>query len=151
MIKAGLIVGAVMFILVLLASATVSPLCALCLPLFTGLGAGYLTGVFDHPAASPDAAKRGAVAGAIAGGIAIIAQIAAAIINAVVFQNPQFNPGRLFGMGQIDPTTIWVGQIFFAFCVGALNVVLTGAFGAAGGALWLKLTGKDETPAAPVM
>lgn len=61
MVKSGLIVGGVMFLLVVLTAAGVSPLCALCVPLVTGLGAGYLTGVFEKPVEAGQAAKCGAI------------------------------------------------------------------------------------------
>lgn len=64
MLKSGLIAGAAMFIIVLIA-VIFSPFCALCAPLVVGLGAGYLTGVFEKT--SETVIQRGAYAGAIAG------------------------------------------------------------------------------------
>lgn len=147
MFKAGLIIGVVMFLVVLLLAAGLSPLCAVCVPLFTGLGAGYLAGVFDKPFSSGQAAQRGAIAGAIAGGISLLAQMLAAVINAFVLQNPQFQITRFFGGQAIDPTTVWVGQIMMAVCVGLLNIGLTAAFGAGGGAIWFSTAGKNQSPA----
>ena len=143
MVKSGLIVGVVMFFLVL-GAALISPLCALCIPLFAGLGAGYLAGVFDKPAMPNDMLKRGAGAGAIAGAIAIFAQIIAAVANVYILQNPQFNPGTAIIGKPIDLSTILMGQAFAAICVGGLNVLLTAAFGAGGGAIWSKTAGKPE-------
>lgn len=136
MVKSGLIVGAVMFLLVLVLAMAISPLCALCVPLLTGLGAGYLAGVFDKPISNGDAAKRGAGAGAIAAGLAIFAQMIASIINSLVMQNPQYQLGRIWGAEAVNPAMVWALQIVLGACVGLLNVALTAAFGAGGGAIW---------------
>ncbi|PKN91188.1 MAG: hypothetical protein CVU44_20730 [Chloroflexi bacterium HGW-Chloroflexi-6] len=145
MVKSGLIVGAILFVLVLMASSILSPFCALCFPLFAGLGAGYLAGQFEKPLPE-DALKRGALAGALAGGIAIFAQFLAALINAIVLQNPQFNPGYLFGTQPIDPALIWVGQIGGSVCIGLLNIGLMAGFGALGGLLWRKTVADKQVP-----
>lgn len=136
-----------MFLVVLLLAAVLSPLCAVCVPLFTGLGAGYLTGVFDKPSSSAQAAQRGAIAGGIAGVIALFAQMVAAVINALVLQNPQYQITRFFGGQAIEPETVWAGQILVAICVGLLNIGLTAAFGAGGGAIWFNTAGKNQAPA----
>jgi len=144
MVKSGLIVGAVMFLFVLALAAIISPLCALCVPLLTGLGAGYLSGVFDKPLNNGEAAKRGASAGAIAAGIALFAQILASIINSLVLQNPQFQIGRIWGAEAVEPGMVWAFQILFAFCIGLMNIGLTAAFGAGGGAIWFSTSGKNQ-------
>jgi len=147
MVKSGLIVGAVMFLFVLGLAATLSPFCALCVPLLTGLGAGYLAGVFDKPLANSDAAKRGAGAGAIAAGLAIFAQIIASVINSLVLQNPQYQLGRIWGAEAVDPAMVWVLQVVFALCIGLMNVGLTAAFGAGGGAIWFSTSGQKQAAA----
>lgn len=147
MVKSGLIVGAVMFLFVLGLAAVISPFCALCVPLLTGLGAGYLAGVFDKPLANGDAAKRGAGAGAIAAGLAIFAQVIASIINSLVLQNPQYQLGRIWGAEAVDPAMVWALQILFALCIGLMNVGLTAAFGAGGGAIWFGTSGKNQAAA----
>ncbi|RME87495.1 MAG: hypothetical protein D6770_09195 [Anaerolineae bacterium] len=149
MVKAGLIAGAGMFILVLLAAAVFSPLCALCVPLLAGIVAGYLTGRFEMPPDMKTVATRGAYAGAIAAGLGIIAQMIAMVINALVMQNPQFQVNQMLGLPPADPTTVWVGQFIAACCVGLLNVALTAGFGAAGGAIWFKTAGESQTPTPP--
>ncbi len=151
MVKSGLIIGAVMFLVVLGLAAILSPFCALCVPLLTGLGAGYLTGVFDKPITNSDAARRGAGAGAIAAGIAIFAQMIASVINSLVLQNPQYQLGRLWGGEALPAETVWAIQILSALCIGLLNVGLTAAFGAGGGAIWFNANGKSQSPAAPTM
>lgn len=147
MVKSGLIVGAIMFLLVLVLAAVISPLCALCIPLLTGLGAGYLTGVFDKPISNGEAAKRGAGAGAIAAAIAILAQMIASVINSLVLQNPQYQLGRIWGAEAVDPAAVWALQILLALCVGLMNVGLTAAFGAGGGAIWFGASGKNQAAA----
>ncbi|MCQ3938831.1 MAG: hypothetical protein DPW18_17565 [Chloroflexi bacterium] len=144
MIKAGLISGAAMFLFVLLAAAVVSPLCALCVPLITGLAAGYLTGVFEKDPLT--AVERGAYAGAIAGGLGIVGQLIASIINALVLQNPEYQINDLLGLPTADPTTVWVSSIVMACCVGLINVGLTAALGAGGGAIWKNTAGKSVPP-----
>jgi len=149
MLKAGLISGGVMFLLVLFAASVVSPLCALCAPFLVGLLAGYLTGVFDK---TPETVvNRGALAGAIAGGIGIAGQIGAAIINAAVMQNPNYQINKLFGLPAADATTVWIAQLVMAMCVGLLNVGLSAGLGAGGGAIWKGTAGKSQIqpPMAP--
>lgn len=133
-----------MFLFVLLAAAVVSPLCALCVPLLTGLAAGYLTGVFEK---SPlTTVQRGAYAGAIAGGLGIVGQFIASIINALVMQNPEYQINELLGLPPSDPTSVWIGSIAIACCVGLINVGLTAALGAGGGAIWNNTAGKSLPP-----
>ncbi|MGD0610623.1 MAG: hypothetical protein ABSB41_03840 [Anaerolineales bacterium] len=141
MIKSGLIVGAGMFICVLLA-AVISPLCALCVAIFAGLGAGYLTGVFEKPQSSPEVIRRGAGAGAIAGGMAILAQILAAVINAAILQNPQYQVWRTFGLPLQASTSILAEQLLAGACIGILNVGIAAGLGAGGGAIWYSTAGK---------
>lgn len=147
MVKSGLIFGAVMFLLVLLAAAVISPFCALCVPLLAGLGAGYLAGVFDKPLSGGESAWRGAGAGAIAAVFGLAAQVLAAVINGLILQNPQFNPGRIFGGVPIDPSLIWAGQIGIGICIGVLNIGITAAFGAGGAAIWSNMAKKDQAAA----
>lgn len=150
MVKSGLISGAVMFILVLVGAAGLTPICALCVPLIAGLLAGYLTGVFEKPAAE-EALKRGAGAGAIAGAMGLVANIAAAIINAAVLQNPQFQLNRLLGLPPTDPTTVWLVQLGLNLCIGLFNVAFTAALGVGGVAIWRGTAGKAQTlPPAPL-
>lgn len=145
MVKAGLISGGIMFLLVLIAASVISPLCALCVPLLSGLLAGYLTGTFEK---MPDTVvTRGAMAGAIAGGIGIVGQIGASIINAAVMQNPEMQINRVLGLPPVDAGTMWALQIGMAFCVGLINVGLTAGLGAGGGAIWKGTAGKAQPPA----
>lgn len=145
MVKSGLIVGAVMLVLVLFAGSVISPLCALCVPLLTGLAAGYLTGVFEKNPAT--VVGRGAGAGGIAGAVAIVGQIGASLINAAVLQNPQNQLNQLFGVPATEPSLVWAMQIGMACVVGIVNVALTAGLAAAGAALW-KSTSGAAAPAA---
>ena len=147
MLKAGLIAGAVMFVIVLGAAFLVSPLCALCVPLVIGLGAGYMTGVFEKSPATT--VQRGAYAGAIAGGLGIVGQVIASLINAVILQNPNNQVNELFGLPPSDPATIWMAQIGTACCIGLVNVALSAGFGAGGGAIWNNTAGKSTPPSEP--
>ncbi|MCC6300989.1 MAG: hypothetical protein IT314_17005 [Anaerolineales bacterium] len=143
MVKAGLISGAVMFVLVLVVALFV-PVCALCIPLVTGLAAGYMTGMFEKmPATS---VKNGAIAGAIAGGLGLVGQMLASVINAAVMQNPNNQLNQLFGVPASTPSEIWTAQLGIACCFGLINVALTAGFGAGGGAIWNNTAGKSTPP-----
>src|SRR5271157_624551 len=142
LIKAGLIVGAGMFLCVLVA-AVVSPLCASCVAILAGVGAGYLTGAFEKPSSSAEVIRRGAAAGAIAAGMAFLAQILAAVINATVMQNPQFQGATvLLGLPLLSSNEVWIAQLLAGVCLGILNVGITAGLGAGGGAIWFSTAGK---------
>jgi len=143
MLKAGLIAGAVSFVLVLIGAAGLSPFCALCVPLITGLLAGYLAGMFDKPAPA-DAMKRGAGAGAIAGGIAIFANIVAALVNSLVLQNPDMQLNDVLGLPEATPAMVWIGQFGVNICIGLVNVCLNAALGLGGVAIWRSTAGKPS-------
>jgi len=147
MFKAGAIAAALMFVTVLVLSAALSPFCAFCVPLVTGILAGYLTGVFEKNPAT--VVGRGAGAGAIAGAVAIIAQMAASLINAAVMQNPNNQINRLLGVSATQPGMVWAVQLSTACCVGLINLGLAAGLGAIGGVLWKSTSGKSTTPAAP--
>ena len=57
MTKSGLIFGAVTLLAAGLTGVISLQICAPCLALFLGLGAGYLAGVFDKPADNNRAAR----------------------------------------------------------------------------------------------
>ena len=145
MIKAGFIAGAVALVLVLASAATISPFCALCPGILVGLGAGYLAGIFDKPVDGKQGAKSGAIAGAIAGALGILGNIGAGVINAAVLA-PSGNAAimEMLGLPPADPTTIWIGQIAVACCIGLFNVALMAGLGAGGGALWFQFNRKQQ-------
>jgi hypothetical protein len=144
MLKAGLIAGAAMFLFVLLSAAIVSPLCAFCVPLLTGLAAGYLNGVFEKDTMT--VVQRGAYAGAIAGTFGIFGQMIASIFNAFVMQNPDNQVNNLLGLPIADPAMVWMTSLGMACCVGLINVGLSAGFGAGGGAIWKGTAGKSIPP-----
>lgn len=147
MVKAGLISGAVMLVLVLIAGF-IAPLCALCVPLLVGILAGYLNGTFEK--APETAVQRGAMAGAIAGGMGILGNICAGIINASVLQNADNQVvNEMLNLPPSDPAMVWAGQLIAALCIGVLNVALSAGLGAAGGAIWKSTAGKTP-PAEPM-
>ena len=148
MIKAGLIVGAVAALFTAIFGSIISPYCGICAGIFAGLAAGYLAGVFQKPATSAEATKLGASAGAIDGGVSIVGSLIAAVINGLML-----DPAEMAAMAealgiamQADQTTIWAGQMFSACCVGLLNVGIGAGLGAAGGAIWYKMTGEKLQP-----
>lgn len=143
MVKAGLISGAVMLFLVLIVALFV-PVCALCIPLVTGLAAGYMTGMFEKMPATN--IKNGAIAGAIAGGLGIVGQLIASVVNAAVLQNPNNQINDLLGVPASSPSEVWMTQIGIACCFGLINVALTAGFGAGGGAIWNNTAGKSTPP-----
>jgi hypothetical protein len=148
MIKSGLIIGVVTLLLVVVAAAGLSPLCAPCVAIILGLAAGYLAGVFDKPISSGDSAKKGAIAGGIAGVLGMLGNIIAGLINAVVLGSmgmmDSFN--QILGLPSSDPATVWIGQIIAALCIGIINLVLMAGIGAGGGAIWYQITGKKRIP-----
>ncbi len=147
MVKSGIIIGIVGFVLVLGSAVIFSPLCAPCWGLILGLAAGYLAGVFEKPTVNANVIKRGAIAGAIAGGLVLVGALIGGIINASLL-----NPSDLrqiyewLGVSgySLDQTTIWAGQLGSAICGGLLNVALMAGMGAAGGALWWQIQGKNK-------
>ena len=112
-----------------------------------GLAAGYLVGVFEKPTNNANVLKRGAIAGAIAGGLVLLGALIGGIINASIL-NPADMAQIYEWLGvsgyELDQTTIWAGQLGSAVCGGLLNVVLMAGMGAAGGALWWQIQGKNK-------
>jgi hypothetical protein len=147
MAKAAAVASAVMFVMVLILAASLSPLCAVCVPLLGGPLAGYLTGIWERDPGR--VVGRGAMAGAIAGAVAILAQFAAAVINSLVMQNPEWQLNPLLGLPVASPEVVWVGQLGIACGLGLLNIGVAAGLGAAGAALWKSTAGKDTTPTPP--
>ncbi len=145
MIKAGLILGAVMLVLGI-GGSLISPVCVPCLAVIAGIGAGYLASVFDKPLTSGGGAKVGAVAGAIGGVGALLGQIIGSILNSVLV-NPQAVMEMMEQLGfpttYYDPTLIQISQIGGGVCLGVLNIVLMAGLGALGGILWQQIAGKN--------
>jgi len=150
MIKAGLILGAVMLVLGIGASL-ISPMCVPCLALAAGIGAGYLAGVYDKPRTSGNSAKVGAVAGTIGGAGALIGQLIGGILNAtIVGPEGAAQLLRQLGLPTVgDPTFYYLSFIGGALCFGVVDIVLMAAFGALGGILWQQFTGKSNSTTYP--
>jgi hypothetical protein len=151
MVKSGIIIGAVGFLLVLISSVLISPVCAPCWGLILGLAAGYLAGIFEKPLNNNDTIKKGAIAGAIAAALVIVGGLIGGIVNAAILDPADLaNIYENFGFPDmsLDQTSIWIGQLGSAICCGLLNVVLMAGLGTAGGALWWQFKGKNQ-PADP--
>jgi MFS family permease len=146
MVRAGIIVGAVGFVLVLGSAVIISPLCTLCWGLILGLAAGYLAGVYEKPANNNDTLKKGAIAGAIAAGLVMLGALIGGIINAAILEPADIQQMyELLGIDlTLDQTSLWVGQLGAALCGGLLNIVLMAGFGALGGILWWQIQGKKR-------
>ncbi len=148
MLKSGLIVGGVSFLLAVLVGAIASPLCGFCVGIVAGLGAGYLAGLFDKPAESSASTKAGAGAGAIAGIGGLIGLIIAGVINAIVV-GPEGAAQVLQSFGlqsTADPTTYYASAIGMPCCIGLFNIALMAGLGALGGMLWYQTAGKNRVP-----
>lgn len=146
MVKAGLILGAVMLVLGI-GGSLISPICVPCLAMAAGIGAGYLAGVFDKPLTSGGSAKVGAIAGAIGGAGALLGQIIGSILNSiwvdpqnVIDMMEQFNLPAAY-----DPGMVRITQIGGGVCFGLLDVVLMAGLGALGGILWYQIAGKNNS------
>ncbi|OGO61375.1 MAG: hypothetical protein A2032_00400 [Chloroflexi bacterium RBG_19FT_COMBO_49_13] len=160
MIKSGLIIGAVSFLVILGGSTLISPLCAPCMGLLLGLVAGYFAGIFEKPSSPGEAVKKGGIAGAIAGSFGLVGGMIAGVINGLLL-TPSSMEALFRNLGinnvNIDQTMIWMGQIFGGFCIGLFNIAWMAILGVAGGALWYQLVGKNRVdtlvpphePAAP--
>ena len=148
MVKSGLIIGAISFVLVLGFSVLVTPFCAPCLGLVFGIIAGYLAGVFDKPSNSGESVRKGGTAGAIAGAIGFVGGMVGGVINGALL-NPASVESftKVFGINNfsISQAEIWTYQLVFALCVGLFNVVWMAILGVAGGALWYQIRGKNQT------
>jgi len=150
MLKSGLIIGGVMFVLAI-GGSLISPICVPCLALFAGLGAGYLVGLFDKPGLQNGAVRGGASAGAIGGVGALIGQLIGGGINAVIVgpegaqQFIQQLAPDLATSGATDPTAYYIGVFGSACCIGLFNVAIMAGLGALGGLLWWNMTGKNQS------
>ncbi|MBN2390559.1 MAG: hypothetical protein JXR84_07545 [Anaerolineae bacterium] len=147
MIKAGLILGAVMLVLGI-GGSLLSPICVPCLAVMAGVGAGYLAGVWEKPLTSGGSAKVGAIAGAIGGAGALLGQIIGGILNAILVDPQQMmRMMEQFGLPTTyDSNFLYIAQIGGGVCFGLLDIVLMAGLGALGGILWQQIGGKNATP-----
>ncbi len=154
MVRSGLILGA-LALFVAAGSTLISPLCAPCALIFLGLGAGYLAGVFDKPSTSGSTTKIGAIGGAVGGMGAILGQIIGTVINGFIM-TPQQLQGiyQAFGLPTGGPgftEGYWIGIVGGAICFSVVDVLVMAGFGALGGLLWWRTTGRNATPPAPTL
>jgi hypothetical protein len=149
MLKSGLIVGAISFVLGLIATI-ITPLCAPCVALIAGLAAGYLGGLFDKPGDQGSSAKLGASSGAIAAVGGLIGNMIAAVINTIIV-GPEgaaaFSSqlGLPSGDASTFATSYYVSAIGLPCCIALFNVALMAGLGALGGILWYQTAGKNQT------
>jgi hypothetical protein len=148
MVKSGLIIGAISFVLVLGFAILLTPFCAPCLGLGLGIMAGYFASVIEKPINSGESVRKGGTAGAIAGALGFAGGLIGGVINGALL-----NPGsvesftKVFGINNfsINQAQIWTYQLIFAVCIGLFNVVWMAILGVAGGALWYQISGKNQT------
>ncbi len=152
MLKSGLIVGGVMFVLAI-GGSLLSPFCVPCLALFAGLGAGYLASLFDKPGAQNAAVRAGTGAGAVGGIGGLVGQFIGGGINAVVV-GPEGAAELLRNISpdfaaSSDPTSYYAGVFISACCIGLFNLALMAGLGALGGVIWWAITGKNQSSLNP--
>ena len=148
MLKSGLILGVISFVFVLGFAVLLTPFCAPCLGLILGIAAGYFAGLVDKPISSGDSVRKGGIAGAIAGAFGFIGGIIGGVMNGALL-NPASVESftKVIGINNfnINQAQIWAYQLGFSVCIGLFNVVWMAILGAAGGALWFQIDGKNRT------
>jgi hypothetical protein len=148
MVKSGLILGAISFVIVLGFAVILTPFCAPCLGLVLGLAAGYFSGVFDKPINSGESVRKGGIAGAIAGALSFTGGFIGGVINGAMLNPSSVESfSKVFGINNfnISQAQIWTYQLGFAVSIGLFNVVWMAILGVAGGALWYQISGKNRT------
>lgn len=147
MYKSGILFAIVMVVMAA-GIALFSPLCVPCVAIFVGLGAGYLTGIFDKPLEKNTATKNGAIAGAIAGVGSLVGHLIGGVINAVMLGPEgaaQF--ARQLGLpSDGSPVGFYAGVFGGACCFGLLEIALMAGLAALGGILWFNMSGPKQTP-----
>ena len=149
MIKAGLILAGLMFVLNGLAYVRLSGalVCGVtCLGLFLPLAAGYLAGRFDQPVTSNLAARAGAGTGVIGGLGAFAAHLVFGLIL-LVLGGPAEAADRAQQVGitipaNVNPAVFYSSAVGGVCCIGIFLAVLLAGAGALGGLLWYQITGK---------
>ncbi len=158
MYKSGLILGGMTLLIAAVVTAGVGPLCTPCFVLFLGLAAGYATSLFDKPPSSSSASRRGAISGAIAGIGAVLGLGIGSAINGIAVgpeRALQLTQPLIQSLGfptMSSPeyaSAYWVALVGWAVSCGVLDVLLMAAFGAVGGLLWWRISGKNAGPSTP--
>lgn len=161
MLKSGLIFGAVALVLVGITGAINFQLCAPCLALFMGAGAGYVAGMLDKPAGGTGAsAKVGAAAGAIGGVGALFGHLGGGLVGALRIgperaMSQAAELARTLGLSvpltDVDPVSYYGSTLGFSCCFGLFEIALMAGLGALGGLLWYQMTGKNMAGGTPPM
>lgn len=145
MLKSGLIIGVVAFLLAIAGSFVSSLVCVPCWGLVAGLMAGYLGSQFDKPLTTGASAKAGAGTGAIGGAGGLLGQLVGGMANAA-FVGPEYATGLVRKLGLAVPTpspaSYYAGSFGVACFLGVFALVLMAGFGAVGGLLWYQIAGK---------
>ncbi len=148
MVKSGLLMGIISFILILGGAIVITPFCAPCLGIILGLLAGYLAGVFDKPSDSGESIRKGAGAGAIAGAIGLLGGMVGAVINGAL-TNPANMESLIqnFGLSNfvITQGQIWTYQLGFGFCIGLFDILWMAILGLVAAAIWYQISGKNQS------
>lgn len=148
MLKSGLIVGVAALVFGF-AATFVTPLCAPCVALFAGLGAGYLAALFDKPASQDAATKAGASAGAVAAVLGLVGNMIAAVVNSIVVgpagaaQMAQTLGLPTGGDPQVLATSYYASAYLLPCCIALFDVGLMAGLGALGGMLWHRMNVKQ--------
>ncbi|HIE25553.1 MAG TPA: hypothetical protein EYP74_06065 [Anaerolineales bacterium] len=146
--KSALIIGGFAFVLSLVVTL-ISPFLLLCMTLFLGIVAGYITGIFEPTSRKKEAIQQAAKAGLFAGIGMLVGQVFGAIMNGFLV-GPEgavmvFNS---FGMSVGSPSQMasfyWTILTVSTACISLFNIVLMAGFGALGGLLWWLFSGKES-------
>lgn len=155
MYRSGLILGGITLLISAVVTAAISPICTPCFVIFLGVGAGYVTGLFNKPPSNGIASKAGAISGALAGIGALLGLSIGSAINGFVvgperalqFSQPFMQQLGLPTMNAAQyATTYWFAIVGWALFCGIADIVLMAGTGALGGLLWWQTTGKSATP-----
>lgn len=148
MVRAGLILGAVMLVAGGGLAYLFAP-CVPCLALVAGALAGYLAGVWDRPAENGRAIQRGALAGTLGGAGALLGHLVGGLLAAATV-GPQgaLDLARQLGLDlgstSGSPVIFYASASATACCFGLVEVVLMAGLGALGGLLYWQMTGKNQ-------
>ena len=154
MVKSGLIFGAVALMLIGITGVINFQLCAPCLALFMGVGAGYVAGMFDKPmGGTGGSTKAGAGAGAIGGIGALFGHMGGGLVGALRIGPEQAMAqaaelARTLGLSVpltgVDPVSYYGSTLGFSCCFGLFEIALMAGLGALGGLLWYQMTGRSR-------
>jgi len=153
MIKSGIIVGAIAFVYLFVASIAMG-LCTPLLAIILGFLAGALAAIIDKPQIENKAALSGGIAGLIAGIFAVIGNVAGTLIKTYVIFTPETVnsvAGQLTGLpaSEFETTFSSLGTFFTLGCCVILDLILMIGLGALGGYLWFLYKNRSAAPQPP--